>query len=86
MARTASHGELSSAANSDTVTAMTSVAPDNHAFIYFLYLDTFLKPGITFEQLEQTALDMSDNEAAQCLNDARAQLFKSIYRRPPAAA
>ena len=48
--------------------------------------DTFLKPGITFEQLEQTALEMSDNEAAQRLTDARAELFKIIYRRPQSAA
>ena len=48
--------------------------------------DTFLKPGITFEHLKQTALAMSDNEAAQRLTDARAELFKVIYHRPQSAA
>jgi transposase InsO family protein len=41
----------------------------------------FLKPGITFQQLDAQAHAMSDNDAAQRLNDARAMLFKTIFNR-----
>ena len=34
----------------------------------------FLKPGITFQQLDAQASAMSDNEAAERLNKARATL------------
>jgi transposase InsO family protein len=37
-----------------------------------------LKPGITFEQLDDVAYAISDNEAALRLNQARAELFRSI--------
>jgi len=40
-----------------------------------------LKPGITFQQLDVQAHAMSDNDAAQQLNDARAVLFKTIFNR-----
>jgi transposase InsO family protein len=46
----------------------------------------FLKPGITFQQLDAEAEMMSDNEAAQRLNDARALLFKTIFNRSRTAA
>jgi transposase InsO family protein len=46
----------------------------------------FLKPGITFEQLDVQAGAMSDNEAAQRLNDARAALFRTIFNRSTKAA
>jgi transposase InsO family protein len=46
----------------------------------------FLKPGITFAQLEQTAKRISDNEAARQLNEARKKLFQSITRRSKRAA
>jgi transposase InsO family protein len=46
----------------------------------------FLKPGITFEQLDIQAGAMSDNEAAQRLNDARVVLFKTISNRSKKAA
>lgn len=46
----------------------------------------FLKPGITFEQLDQTAAAMSDNVAAERLNEARKKLFQSINRRSKHAA
>ena len=46
----------------------------------------FLKPGTTFEQLDQTAKTVSDNEAAECLNEARKKLFQSIHRRSKHAA
>jgi hypothetical protein len=32
--------------------------------------DTFLKPGITFKQLDAIALAISDNEAAKQMNEA----------------
>jgi len=43
--------------------------------------EQYLKPGIAFEQLDAEAGAISDNEAAQRLNDARAVLFKSIFNR-----
>ena len=43
--------------------------------------EQFLKPGITFPQLDAQATAMSDNDAAQHLNDARAILFKTIFNR-----
>lgn len=48
--------------------------------------EQFLKPGITFQQLDAQAHAMSDNEAAQRLNDARAILFKTILNRSKTAA
>ena len=48
--------------------------------------EAFLKPGITFEQLEKTATAHSDNESAQRVNEARKKLFQSINRRSKHAA
>ena len=48
--------------------------------------EQFLKPGITFQQLDTQAHAMSDNEAAQRLNDARTILFKTIFNRSKSAA
>ena len=48
--------------------------------------EQFLKPGISFEPLDVQAGAMSDNEAAQRLNDARALLFKTIFNRSKTAA
>ena len=48
--------------------------------------ESFLKPGITFAQLDVRAGAMSDNEAAQRLNEARAVLFKTIFNRSKKAA
>ena len=46
----------------------------------------YLKPGISFEQMDAIAFAMSDNEAALCLNKAREKLFRSINQaRLPAA-
>lgn len=47
---------------------------------------TFLKPGVTFAALDQLATCISDNEAAQQLNQARTKLFHSINRRSKHAA
>ncbi len=46
----------------------------------------FLKTGITFEQLDLQARAMSDNEAAQRLNDACTILFRTIFNRSKSAA
>ena len=46
----------------------------------------YLKPGITFQQLDAQAGKISDNEAAQRLNNARAILFKIIFNRSKTAA
>ena len=39
----------------------------------------YLKPSVTFEQLDAIAASMSDNESAAALNKARLHLFKSIF-------
>lgn len=41
----------------------------------------FLKPGLTFEQLDAIALAFSDNEAAKQMNEAKRQLFKTIFEQ-----
>ena len=46
----------------------------------------FLKPDLTFEHLDAQAIAMSDNEAAQRLNNARTTLFKIIFNRSKSAA
>jgi len=46
----------------------------------------YLKPGITFDQLDAIAFAISDNEAAQRLNQARAELFRSINKTQNSAA
>jgi len=48
--------------------------------------EQFLKPVITFDQLDTQATAISDNEAAQRLNNARATLFKTIFNRSKTAA
>jgi len=48
--------------------------------------ESFLKPGITFAQLDTQATAVSDNDAAQRLNDARVILFKTIFNRSTKAA
>lgn len=48
--------------------------------------EQFLKPNITFSQLDTQARALSDNEAAKRLNNARAVLFKTIFNRSKTAA
>lgn len=48
--------------------------------------ETYLKPGITSESLEQQANAISDNDAAKQVQKARKLLFQSIYRRVKTAA
>ena len=45
------------------------------------HAETFLKPGVTFAQLDARAAAMSDNEAARRLNAARAKLFQTFHPR-----
>ena len=46
----------------------------------------YLKPGVTFEQLDAIAYAISDNEAALRLNQAREKLFRSINNAQNPAA
>lgn len=41
----------------------------------------FLKPGVTFKQLDAIALSISDNEAAKQMNEAKRQLFNTIFEQ-----
>ena len=41
----------------------------------------YLKPGMTFKQLDAFAQKMTDNDAAEQLNSARDQLFKQLHER-----
>ena len=43
--------------------------------------EAYLKPGTTFEQLDEIAYAISDNEAARQMNEARKQLFKTIFEQ-----
>jgi len=43
--------------------------------------EQFLKPGLSFQSLDDIAYAISDNEAAQRLQEARHHLFKSIDER-----
>lgn len=47
---------------------------------------SYLKDGVSFEQLDAQAYRISDNEAARQLNDAKAELFKSINQTRTSAA
>jgi transposase InsO family protein len=47
---------------------------------------SFLKPGLTLEQIQTEAKRLTDNEAARQLNEARRRLFLSIQRRSKRAA
>lgn len=41
--------------------------------------DQYLKPGVTFEQLDKMATELNDLEAATQMNKAKSQLFKKIF-------
>ena len=42
---------------------------------------TYLKQGISFKQLDDMALSISDNDAVQRMNEAKQQLFRTIFER-----
>ena len=46
----------------------------------------YLRPGVTFDRLDAIAGALSDNEAAQRLNEARTALFQTLNRRSKRAA
>ena len=46
--------------------------------------ETYLKDGMTFKQLDEFALEMSDNEAARQLSRAKDLLFKRINEQEAA--
>lgn len=48
--------------------------------------DSYLKHGVTFEQMDKIAHECSDNEAAKRLNVARARLFQLINKSQQRAA
>lgn len=48
--------------------------------------ESYLKPGISFKQLDEIAYGISDNEAARQMNEARKQLFASIAEQPKRVA
>jgi transposase InsO family protein len=48
--------------------------------------EVYLKDGITFQQLDDIAVSISDNEAARRLNQARNRLFRAISERARGAA
>lgn len=48
--------------------------------------ESFLKPGLSLDQLQTEAKRLTDNEAACQLNEARRRLFLSIQRRSRHAA
>lgn len=45
----------------------------------------YLKPGLTFKQLDAIAYAISDNDAAKQLQEAKQQLFKTIFGQEQAA-
>ena len=49
-------------------------------------VEAYLKPGITLKKLDAFAAQCSDNDAAQLLNEARAELFQSINKSQQSAA
>ena len=49
------------------------------------HYDTYLKPNVTAQSLEQKAHSMSDNDAAKKVQLARKQLFQSINHRSKSA-
>jgi len=48
--------------------------------------ERYLKPGTTFEQLDEIALSISDNEAVKQMNEAKRELFKSIFEQKQSVA
>jgi len=45
-----------------------------------------LRPGTSLDRLQRQAHQMTDNQAAKAMTDARSKLFRSIHRRSKAAA
>jgi transposase InsO family protein len=45
--------------------------------------ESYLKPGITFKQLDELALELTDTETAKKMHEARAKLFQTILGGNP---
>lgn len=43
--------------------------------------EQYLKPGLTFKQLDDIVCAISDNDAAKQLNEAKRKLFKTIFEQ-----
>ncbi len=48
--------------------------------------DGYLKPGTTFEKLDEIILSISDNEAVKQMNEAKHKLYKSIFEQKQSVA
>jgi hypothetical protein len=48
--------------------------------------DQYLRPGVTFEQLDQEATALDDLDAARAVNEALVALFAEIRRRDATVA
>jgi len=48
--------------------------------------EDYLKPEVTFADLDEYSIEISDNESARILNKERAKLFKLIFERTVASA
>lgn len=48
--------------------------------------DGYLKPGTTFEKLDEIILSISDNEAVKQMNEAKYKLYKSIFEQKQSVA
>ena len=48
--------------------------------------EVYLKPEVTFKDLDEFSMLMSDNESAQILNNERTKLFNLIFERCAATA
>jgi len=60
---------------------------DDHNLLSFCSTaESFLNAGTTLNQLKAAATRLTDNQAAQHLNEARRRLFQSIHRRSERAA
>ena len=46
----------------------------------------YLRPGLTFDELDREALALSDNEAVTRMSEAKAKLFKTIFEATPRVA
>jgi len=46
----------------------------------------YLKPQMSFEQLDARAYAMSDNQAAEHLREVKRELFRIIFQNPPKVA
>ncbi|MCP4295249.1 MAG: hypothetical protein GY786_06550, partial [Proteobacteria bacterium] len=48
--------------------------------------ESHLKPGTTFEKLDEIILSISDNEAVKKMNEAKHKLYKSIFEQKQSVA